>query len=197
VTEEPTTVAVQRYVDALGEGETRDEAVRELLNRAVKRLRVLCGGLLHKSYPRLTRPPMNLNTDEVLSGVVERLLKALKEIRPHTVREFFALANKHIRWELNDFARRLDESPPPEELPDALAAPDSGDSHVRAKGRRVLEEIERLPDVECEVFELVRIQGLTHAEAGEVLGVATKTIQRRLNSALFSLAERLQDVQPN
>jgi hypothetical protein len=42
-----------------------------------------------------------------LSAVVERLLKALRAARPQTVREFFALANQHMRWELNDLARRL------------------------------------------------------------------------------------------
>jgi RNA polymerase sigma-70 factor (ECF subfamily) len=29
--------------------------------------------------------------------------------RPTNVRQFFALANQHLRWELNDLARRLDE----------------------------------------------------------------------------------------
>jgi RNA polymerase sigma-70 factor (ECF subfamily) len=50
-----------------------------------------------------------LQTDELLSAVTERLLKALRDARPPTVRGFFALANQHMRWELNDMARRLDE----------------------------------------------------------------------------------------
>jgi hypothetical protein len=37
--------------------------------------------------------------DELLSSVVERLLKAMREVRPPTVRQFFALANQHMRWE--------------------------------------------------------------------------------------------------
>ena len=47
----------------------------------------------------------------MLSAVVERLLKALREARPTTVRQFFALACQHTRWELNDLARRLDTQP--------------------------------------------------------------------------------------
>jgi RNA polymerase sigma-70 factor (ECF subfamily) len=43
--------------------------------------------------------------------VVERLLKAVREVRPATTRQFFALANQHMRWELNDLPRRLDEQP--------------------------------------------------------------------------------------
>jgi RNA polymerase sigma-70 factor (ECF subfamily) len=40
--------------------------------------------------------------------VVERLLKALRAARPETVRQFFALAAQHMRWELDDLARRLE-----------------------------------------------------------------------------------------
>ena len=65
---------------------------------------------------RLTQPPLNLQADELLGAVVERLLKALREVRPRTVRQFFALANQHMRWELNDLARRLDEQPAAVEL---------------------------------------------------------------------------------
>jgi hypothetical protein len=37
---------------------------------------------------------------EVPGAVVERLLKALREARPATVRQFFALVGQHMRWEL-------------------------------------------------------------------------------------------------
>ena len=107
--EEHTTASVQRYLDDLAgvKGDSPVEPiVRDLLARSVNRLHLLCGALLFRSYPRLTRPPLNLQADEMLSSVVERLLKALKGIRPPTVRQFFALANQHMRWELNDLARR-------------------------------------------------------------------------------------------
>jgi RNA polymerase sigma-70 factor (ECF subfamily) len=52
---------------------------------------------------------VNLETDELLGGVVAGLIKALQTARPLTVRRFFALANQHMRWQLNDLARRLDE----------------------------------------------------------------------------------------
>ena len=62
--------------------------------------------------------------------------------------------------------------------------------------RRILEAIDDLPEDEREAFSLVRIQGLTQAEAAEVLGVSTKTVQRRLNRGLVLLAERLDDLRP-
>ena len=109
--EERTTAVVQRYLDELAGDTPPDQAVRALLDRAVSRLHQLCAALLHRSYPRLARPPLNLQTDELLGAVVGRLLNALREARPGTVRQFFALACQHMRWELNDLARRLDDQP--------------------------------------------------------------------------------------
>ena len=153
--------------------------------------------MLYSSYPRLTRPPLNLQTDELLGAVVERLLKAMRKVRPRTVREFFALANQHMRWELNDLARRLDEQPADVELREGLVpAPASSDSALTPDARRILEAIDGLPEDEREAFNLVRIQGLTQAEAAEVLGVSTKTVQRRLNRGPAVLAERLDDLRP-
>src|SRR5436190_15784707 len=106
-----TTIVVQRYLDELAGGTPAEPVIRALLDRSVRRLHQLCATLLYRSYPRLTQPPLNLQTEEMLSAVVERLLKALSQARPGTVRQFFALAGQHVRWELNDLARRLDERP--------------------------------------------------------------------------------------
>jgi RNA polymerase sigma-70 factor (ECF subfamily) len=56
--------------------------------------------------------------------------------------------------------------------------------------------IDALPDEEREVLSLVRIQGMSHEEAGNLLGVSVKTIQRRLHRGLLSLAEQLPDLRP-
>src|SRR5207244_7706175 len=108
MSEEHTTAAVQRYLNELAEDSSAEPVVRALLDRAVRRLHLLCATLLHRSYPRLTQPPLNLQAGELLGAVAERLLKALREARPRDVRQLFALANQHMRWELNDLARRLD-----------------------------------------------------------------------------------------
>jgi len=76
--------------------------IRALIDTSVSRLHLLCRTLLLRSYPRLARPPLNLQSEEILGAVVDRLLKAMREVRPTTVRQFFALANQHMRWELND-----------------------------------------------------------------------------------------------
>jgi RNA polymerase sigma factor (sigma-70 family) len=195
--EEHTTAVVQRYLDDLAADSPAEPIVRALLERSAHRLHVLCANLLFRSYPRLTKPPLNLETDEMLSGVVEGLLKAMRSIRPQTVRQFFALANQHMRWQLNDLARRLDEQPAVMELQEGIVpAPASSGSGISADGRRMLDAIDKLPDEEREVFGLVRLQGLTKTEAAEVLDVSAKTVQRRLNRARLLLAEELDDLRP-
>jgi RNA polymerase sigma-70 factor (ECF subfamily) len=196
-----TTAAVQQYLDELAgaAGTTAAEpVVSSLLGRAVRRLHLLCATLLNRSYRRLTRPPLNLQAEEMLGAVVERLLKAMRRTRPRTVRGFFALANQHMRWELNDLARRLDEQAAPvpaaEEL---LPGPESSASGISPNTRRMLRAIDGLPDEEREVFSLVRVQGMTHAEVAAVVGVSVKTVQRRLNRGLVLLAESLSDLRPS
>jgi len=119
--EEPTTAVIQRYLDALPADPAAEPIVRELLDRAVGRLRLLCATHLHRSYQRLAKPPVNLETDELLGSVVTGLLTAMRTVRPQTVRQFFALATQHMRWQLNDLARRLDEQPRAAALPESGA----------------------------------------------------------------------------
>ncbi len=195
--DECTTVVVQRYLDELAGGSPAEPIIRALLDRAVRRLRQLCAALLHRSYPRLTQPPLNLQTDEMLSAVVERLLKALREARPANVRQFFGLAGQHMRWELNDMARRLDEQPVAVELSEgAVPTPASSDTGLSPDARHMLKAIDSLPPEEREAFDLVRIQGMSQAEAARVLEVSAMTVMRRLNRSLLLLAKELDHLRP-
>lgn len=197
MTEEPTTAAIQRCLDALPGDAAAGPLIRGLLERAAGRLRLLCATLLHRSYPRLTQPPLGLETDDLLGSVAAGLLTALRKVRPQTVRQFFALANQHMRWQLNDLARLLDEHPAPAALAESgVAAPPSSGAGLSRDARRMLRAIEGLPEDEREVFELVRIQGLTYAEAAGVVGASAKTVQRRVDRARLLLAERLADLRP-
>jgi RNA polymerase sigma-70 factor (ECF subfamily) len=121
----------------------------------------------------------------------------MRSQRPPTVRRFFGLVNQHMRWELNDLARRLDEKPAALQIDEeAVPAPLSSASTLTPNHRRVLEAIDKLPEDEREVFGLVRVQGLTHAEAAEVVSVSVKTVQRRLNRAMVLLWKELEHLRP-
>src|SRR6516162_10551355 len=143
--DEQTTAVVQRYLDALAGEQSPEPIIRALLDRSVRRLQLVCSNLLYRSYQRLTLPPMNLQPDEMLSAVVERLLKAMHSVHPQTVRQFFALVNQHMRWELNDVARRLDEQPSAVAIrEDLVPAPASSGSVLSPHGQRILKAIDDL-----------------------------------------------------
>src|SRR2546423_11390448 len=101
----------------------------------------------------------------MLSAVVERLIKALRGVRPQTVRQFFALANQHIRWELNDLARRLDDRTRAEELRESAVWGPIPVSPNPSQGRPntppILAAIESLPGDEREKLSLGCAHGLT------------------------------------
>jgi RNA polymerase sigma factor (sigma-70 family) len=100
--------------------------------------------------------------------------------------------------ELNDLARRLDEQPAAAEVAEeALQEPAISDSAISPSTRRMLQAIDGLPDEEREVFSLVRIQGMTHAEVAALVGVSTKTIQRRPSRGMMLLTESLSDLRPS
>ena len=192
-----TTIEVQNYLRELGGDAPSEPIVRALLERSAARLQMLCTTMLVRRYPRLLRPPMSLQSEEMLSAIVERLIKAMRSVHPETPRQFFALANRHMRWELNDLARRLDQQAQlPELYEDAIPSPETSGSILGADAIRMLEAIENLPDEEREVFELVRIQGITQSETAELLQVSSKTVQRRLNRGLVILSEQLSDLRP-
>ena len=193
-----TTAAVQRCLSAMEGNPNPDAVAGELIARAAGRLEFLCRTLLVRRYPRLTRPPLNLEVDEMLGAVVARLIRALRSIRPETPRQFFGLATKHMRWELNDLARTLDERSEARGGVDDdwTAAPETDHEPLSVNALRMLEAIDALPDDAREIFELVRVQGLTHAEVAELLGVSTKTVQRRLQRSLLLLADALHDLRP-
>jgi RNA polymerase sigma-70 factor (ECF subfamily) len=177
---------------ALAGDDDPEPIVRALLSRAARRLQLLCANMLRRQYPRLMRPPLNVEQDEMLGLLVERLLKTMRKVKPRTVREFFGLANQHLRWELNEFARQLAQRPELSALSDHEDVEAPSEASVEgASIEQIMAAIERLPDELRETFGLVHIQGLTHAETSEVLGVSTKTVQRRVHLATQALAKEL------
>src|SRR6516165_11191633 len=93
------TVHLQHCVDRLRQG---DEAARqELLEGTCERLRQLTQTML-RDYRRLKRWE---ETDDVLQNALVRLHRALQQVTPPTLRDFYRLATLQIRRELIDLSR--------------------------------------------------------------------------------------------
>jgi len=135
-------------------------------------------------------------TDDVLQNALLRLVSAIRAVKPATSREFLALATLQIRRELLDLARHYygpaglgahHESHGPNES----EPPDPGDVRHEpsslAQWTELHEQIETLPEEERDVVGLLFYQGLSQAEAAEVLGLSLRTVQRRWHDALCKL----------
>jgi RNA polymerase sigma factor (sigma-70 family) len=93
--------------------------------------------------------------------------------------------------------RRLDERTRAMELAEHVpASPESSETQLSPVARRMFQAIDELPEEEREVFELVKIQGMTQVDAASVLGVSDRTVLRRLNRALLLLTQTLGDLRP-
>ena len=111
-------------------------------------------------------------------------------------RQFFALAGKTMRSVLIDHARRRAAKKRAGgdrvELSTAIAGPEGRPIDVLALGEAI-ESLERVDPELARIVDLTFFSGLTAAEAGEVLGVSSRTIERGWRSARAFLRQALAD----
>jgi RNA polymerase sigma-70 factor (ECF subfamily) len=195
---EDTTIQLQRCLDRLEAGDPA--ARRDLLGVASARLRRLARKML-RADGRLRRW---VESGDVLNDAVLRLSRALEVVAPETPREFFRLAALQVRRELADLGRHHfgpcgaaahHQSIPPHEgfpggAPAAADPPDCRDEpSVLAAWAEMHEKAGALPEQQRDTFDLVYYQGLSHSEVAALLGVSTKTVQRRWHAACLTLHE--------
>jgi RNA polymerase sigma-70 factor (ECF subfamily) len=190
------TAELQLLIDRLRAGD--QSARQELINRSYCRLRGLAARLLGEDFPALRAAPAYQQTSDVVNEVAYRLDQALKEVQPPTVRDFLRLAAQRMRFILLDLIKkhggereRRDVHAGPEGLAWPDRAAESDPSASRAGLARLIEQVERLPDEEREAIELHFFQELPEAEVAELVGVSTKTIDRRLIKAKMKLGDAL------
>jgi RNA polymerase sigma-70 factor (ECF subfamily) len=206
-----TTFFLEGCVARLAAGDVR--ARDQLIHAACGRLEQLTRKML-RSFPGVK---LWEQTADVFQNAVLRLYKALQEVRPGSVREFFGLAATQIRRELIDLARHHAMAAKRVNLvggggagipgggADTAEVPVPGlnpaDSLDGSPDRMALwtefhRAAEALPDDEREVFGLLWYQGLAHEQAAKVLSVSSKTIQRRWMSARLKLHDALHGQMP-
>src|SRR5262245_4890351 len=189
---------------------SQQSLMQQLLRRAVAGERPAIDELLRHSCDRLTSLTRRMlgdfqrvkrwaDTGDVLQNAVLRLLGALEEVKPQTPREFLGLATLQIRRELLDLARRFygpegiganhasqpganSSGPGPEEKADLSHEPGA-----LAQWTELHRQIDAVPPTEREVVGLLYYQGLSQADAAEVLDISVRTVQRRWHTALCKL----------
>jgi RNA polymerase sigma factor (sigma-70 family) len=154
--------------------------------------------LTHRMLGDFRRVRRWAETADVLQNALLRLVGALRDVKPQTPREFLRLATLQIRRELLDLARRFfgphgvganhDSAAAGPEGPSAENEADhSNEPSDLAQWSELHQQINELPDEEREVVDLLFYQGLSQAEAAEVLNVSVRTVQRRWHASLFKL----------
>ena len=170
-------------------------ALNALIQLAGARLETLTRRML-RDFPRVHRWT---DTQDVLQNALIRLCRALQQVQPAGVREFFALATTQIRRELLDLARHYSGPENAAAHHESWAA-EPGQAHAPLDHSDLTndpvaltdwcefhEQVAALPDEEREVFGLIFYQGMTQDDAAAVLGVAVRTIQRRWQAAMLNL----------
>jgi RNA polymerase sigma factor (sigma-70 family) len=184
------TTQLQVFLDRMNEG---SQAARlELMGHAYQRLERLARSKLH-GFPHLRRRE---ETGSILHNALLSLQRSLDEVHPKTVREFFGLASRHIRWILLDLTRAPRAvSMSDGRLSDAGIEPvdDATGPTTNIERLELHELVEALPDESREVVDLLFYQGLPQSEAATLLGVSERTVKRRWRTARLAIQEALMD----
>lgn len=188
-----TTTEIQAALDHFLAGDPKAKA--ELVNRSAERLAILARKLIRGfgSAPD--------ETAFVLGEAYLKLHTALDEVRPTTVRQFFGLASLQMRRVLLDFVRAAKRRAPPPTGGDSREFdPPAGSADGATRTDLVsdlYEALDTLPDDLREVVLLLYFQGLTQAEAGELLGLHKDTVRERWAKARVILARKLAAFDPD
>ena len=123
-------------------------------------------------------------------------LKSYDESRPFKTWVSRIALNKCRDWARRRAVRRFFSFALPIEAADAVSddsVPADQQLADRAELARVREAIAKLPSAIREPLVLRTIEGLTQAEAAEVLGISEKAVETRLYRARMKLTEYLRD----
>jgi RNA polymerase sigma-70 factor (ECF subfamily) len=196
------SIMIQGWLDRLQAGD--ESARQELIQCACGRLERLTRKMLH-SWQRVHRWEQ---TGDVMQNSLLRLYRSLSEAKPARVVDFFRLAALHIRRELHDLAKHYYgprgigtnhatfawKVPSDDEAGDSISPEPPGtddDPAILAAWAEFHVQVERLPEEEREVFDLLWYQGLTQEESAGLLSVSQRTVKRRWAAARLRLHEAL------
>lgn len=174
-----------------GDGAARDR----LIEYASDRLRALAHGMLRENRLKAWE-----QSDDLLQQTLIRLHRRLESCKIDNVQAFFRLSALEMRHALIDFARRYfgplgmsTHQAPPDECNRVQFAECPSASSRHEQVQHLVEAVDRLPEDEKEVVDLLWIQGFSQAEVAELLAVSPKTVGRRWARARVRLHCELSD----
>ena len=189
-----------------GDADARERILSLSIDRLVHLVRKM-----KKSFPRVARWEQ---TDDIFQNAAMRLYGAMEEVEIENARHFYRLAALHFRRELIDLARHYqgpqgmgknhhtmgvkqnwenDDGVAPAFDPGGMTQ----EPQQIAKWSEFHAEIEKLPEAERDVFDLIWYHDMTQEEAAKVLDVSVRQIKRRWRSARLLLHEQLKGDLPN
>jgi RNA polymerase sigma factor (sigma-70 family) len=180
-----------------------DSSAQDLLIALAQERFVALARAMLRRYPHVHRWE---ETDDLLQAALVRLHRSLGKVLPEDVAHFDNLAAVQIRRELIDLARsyrgpegiganqQTDGTDPGIRL--AQIAEKAGRPESLEQWTAFHEAVNSLPEPERQVTDLLWYRGLTHTQAATVLGVATKTVQRRWAAARILIRDALHGEPP-
>jgi RNA polymerase sigma-70 factor (ECF subfamily) len=192
--------------------EARDKLIRHAFQRLERLARKMRLAFLGRRGP--------VETGDVLNEAMVELARSFNDADfmsqrffdrdpPPTLRDFFRFAAFKIRRVLIGLIRKHQRrdrlahivplTPPgDDDSAGAEGPPDgSGDPARVVEWAEFHQAVERLPEDEREVFELLWYHELTQEEAGAVIGVNVRTVKRRWKNARLQMHDRLYGEAPS
>lgn len=172
-------------------------AWNDLITHTFERLLHQCNRIVRQE---LSKPNPLITENVVLAETYFRLRKAMRsdQVRPMTAREFFGLAARNIRWQVQDMVRKPAHQQETAGVLDGLSQGQDIAAEVidREKWRRFWDTVDALRPDEREVFDLIWINGLSQYEAAELLGVTRNQIDSLWRGIKRGIAESCRDFIP-
>ncbi|MEZ6186510.1 MAG: RNA polymerase sigma factor [Planctomycetota bacterium] len=152
--------------------------------------------LFHRYYPRAVGYALRFVGDHATAEdlVQQAFLNLYQRRRGHG--RFRALVYTCVRnLAFNEQRRRGKRSAPkPLEHPPPAAGAPTVDGMIEAEERAAFARaLAKLPDEEREAFCLKEIEGLTHREVGQVMGLHPDAVRRRVGKAFLTLRTLLEE----
>lgn len=170
------------------------EASEKIIEHTCERLRLRTRQML-RSFPGVGRWNQ---TDDVLQNAMIRLHRSLAQVKPESPRQFYGLAATQIRRELIDLARKFSGAEglgANHDTNDGDAIRKSPDTNYEPESlehwSEFHEAVEQLPEDQQAVVGLLWYEGMSQANAANVLHTSLATVKRRWQAARLELSEQL------